>query len=492
MTSPNTPAPAFASRRIRLGIELGLYALGAFLRVEHAITFDGPSRGSDYGVHLDGVRWMAEHWRPFFADPTVNAQVNVYPPLWYALAALALAWTGSEKAIASLAVLGWVVRHFFLGKLLHALAPAATLPRLCALALHATLPLSVLIDGKVNPEGLHAGLFVAAAWFLYGMEREAGSAEGISFKTAAAFGAFAGLAILVKATGALLLFAAGAVFALRALVLFSEHGLGVVVRRIVKPGLVAAAVWCAVAGFWCGTNLVQFRHPFPHAWDRGQPDPAMAAVPTLSRRPLEWALPLEWREYWYFPILRTAAEPRPNFWATEITGTWSDVYNRGFCRLRGGDVTHRVWGGLQGALSQNSSAWGVNARCIAVFAKLLHVGVWITLASALAVLYTALVSIRSRFREGSLVLPLLVLLSIVSGIWFALVFPYDNMAVLNPRYLLPAVTPMCACAGFGLARLESAIKLRVRAPALARLGTWVALAAVGFVGAAVLYLRFWR
>lgn len=62
-------------------LALGLSLFGLFLRVEHALTFDGPARGSDYAVYVDGVRWMQEHRRSFDLDPTASLNVRYQPPL---------------------------------------------------------------------------------------------------------------------------------------------------------------------------------------------------------------------------------------------------------------------------------------------------------------------------------------------------------------------------------------------------------------------------
>src|SRR5665213_3266832 len=58
-------------------------AVGLALRVEHALTFNGPLRGADYVRHFSGVYWMMHHWRAFSFDPEVNWSISSYPPLWY-------------------------------------------------------------------------------------------------------------------------------------------------------------------------------------------------------------------------------------------------------------------------------------------------------------------------------------------------------------------------------------------------------------------------
>src|SRR5262245_15358698 len=97
--------------------------IGLALRVEHALTFDGLGRGGAYAVNLQGVRWMMEHWRPFYFSRQVSAQVGYQPPLWHFLGAIILLFTGQERPIAWLAVIGWLVRHVLLALMLREAIP---------------------------------------------------------------------------------------------------------------------------------------------------------------------------------------------------------------------------------------------------------------------------------------------------------------------------------------------------------------------------------
>jgi ABC-type Na+ efflux pump permease subunit len=143
-------------------------------------------------------------------------------------------------------------------------------------------------------------------------------------------------------------------------------------------------------------------------------------------------------------LIRSYWDPRPNFWAVTVTGTWSDFYNRGFCRLRGDEAISQVWAGEHGPI------WAVSTRCVRLFVELFWVGVVLTLATVIALLHTAVSHFRSGGRRGSLVLPVASILVVSFVMMFALVYPLDNNAVLNPRYLLPIATPMTACFGLGL------------------------------------------
>ena len=465
--------------------------LGLALRVEHALTFDQVHRASDYNVHLLGVRWMQEHWRPFAQSESVNYQVRSYPPLWYFLSALILKIKDNERLLVVLSLFGWIARHVVLWLILRQAIPRQPLATLAAIAIHALLPLSVLVDGKVNPEGMHSGIFAVALFALFRIERQSQTGRGISVVTAASFGALAGVALLAKITGGLFLVIAPIVFGVQAVRWLRREGLAQAWRKVALPGLAAGAAWLIVAGWWSGPNLVKYGHPFPHVWDLlGPNDNPILTQPALYRRPLGWALPLEWKEYWRFPILRNLTDPRPNFWATEVCGTWSDIYNRGFCRLKGGGSTDRVWGGRHGFMDQESDLWAVSLRCVDWFASMVHVGVWITAAAVLALGWCFWRQFRTGGARGSLALPLVPVLCTASALWFALAHPYDNVAALNPRYLLSQVMPMSACLGFGLAELEASNSRAGAWLFLQKVALWATLALIAVIGGMLVYERF--
>jgi hypothetical protein len=470
---------------------LAVSLLGLGLRVEHALTFDQLHRASDYTGHLPGVRWMQEHWRPFFHDPSVNYGVRSYPPLWYFLSAVLLKWHDEERLLVALSLAGWLMRHVVLWLILRESIPRQKLAQLAAIGIHALLPLSVLVDGKVNPEGFHSGVFALALYALWRVERRSQSGLGVPVTIAAAFGALAGLALLAKITGGLLLVVGATAFASQALHWARREGLRAAWRELGVPSVAAIAVWILVAGWWSGKNLIELGHPFPHVWDLELArDNPVLLTPAPYRRPLGWALPFEWREYWSFPMLRTTTAPRPNFWATEIAGTWSDVYNRGFCKLTGGAITDYAWGARQGFLSQSSDVWSVPMRCGNWLATLLHVGVWITAAAVLAVGSCLWRHVRSSGRRGSLALPLVPVLCTASGFWFALSYPYDHIAALNPRYLLSQVMPMSACLGLALGQLEAAANRPGASAVLQKAIVRVVLLLIAVIGAMLVYERF--
>lgn len=444
--------------------------LGFALRVEHALTFDGPLKGSDYAAEIAGLRWMMENHRPFGFTYQLPEGIGYQPPLYYALGAVVLYVTGSERAVSFLAVGGWAIRQWLLWRILKQSAHGHRWTWLAVLTLNAVLPISALTDGKVNPEGFHSTLFTIAAYLLWRMERESLEPGGITTRTGAAFGAVGGLGVLTKATAALLPIAACVVFVWCAARAVRSRGWRAVGRRALRPFAIAALAWCLVASWWLGPNLAKYGHPFPHAWSQAS-DPILAR-PILERRPVAWMLPFSWSAHLRSPVIHSYAYPPPNLWAGLVTGTWSDFFNKGFCRLDGEVAFVERWGG-----------WPVTERCIWLLRTLVVIGCFLTPAGLLSIGYVAWRHLRTGGREGSLALPALAVLNMLFVSLFALVYPLDDGAVLNARYLLPASVPMCACLGTTLAKLE-------RGPPVAQVARALTIAAIGIVAALVVYERW--
>ncbi len=422
-------------------------AVGLALRVEHALTFNGPLRGADYVRHFSGVYWMMHHWRAFSFDPEVNWSISSYPPLWYMAGAVLYLLFHAERAVAGIAVVGWMIRQFLLSRILLSQLPHRRWEILVALTIGAFLPISVLTDGKVNPEGMHTSLFMVAVYWLWRMERQAQEPAGIRLTTAALFGVSAGLGLLTKGTSSVLPMALAILIGWQTFnALSNGAALRATSQRIILPALVSGVAWCSVAGWWCGPNLMKFGHPFPHAWDVHRyllNDIPEMALPLLYRRPLGWALPFYWTHYLSEPILQSYLFPTPNLWAQFVTGTWSDIINRGFCRLQGGGVYTKYFDG-----------WPVSGRCIQLFSWLAKIGLGITVVTVACVLRTASNHLRSAARKGSLALPLVAFLVVFFTSLFTLAYPVDGMVSTNARYLLPASTPMAACLAIGLSEIE--------------------------------------
>jgi hypothetical protein len=106
-----------------------------------------------------------------------------------------------------------------------------------------------------------------------------------------------------------------------------------------------------------------------------------------------------------------------------------------------------------------------------------------TAITLMAVSRTLKSHLKSNGREGSLVLPCIIVLGTAFPGLFALAYPYDGTAVLNPRYLLPISIPMAACLGMALGQFKAASWRRKLAHA-------VVLASIACVATLVVYERF--
>ena len=164
-----------------------------------------------------------------------------------------------------------------------------------------------------------------------------------------------------------------------------------------------------------------------------------------------------------------------------ITGTWTDFYNRGFCRAGRRD-DRKSLGRPEEYRHVRVLGWGVSERCLQNFRVLLAVGLPITLGCVVAVFHTLGSFVRSNGSRGSLVLPTCIALGTLFLMLFAIAYPLDMHAVTNPRYLLPVQGLVLACAGIALGRLEAS---RWKWPALA-----LAFLAVAAVAALLVYERF--
>ncbi len=419
--------------------------VGLALRIEFAETFNGSVRGADYGRHFSGMYWTLHHWRAFNFDPEVNWTVSYYPPGWYMTAALLYLIFHTERSAAIVSVVGWAVRQFLLSRILVKAIPNRHWAIFVALTVSAFLPISVETDGTTNPEAMHTSLFMVAVYWLWRMEREGREVAGIGLRTAGIFGLTAGLGMLTKATSGILPLALVLLIAWQT---SNDQRSGASWRdtwkRFLLPSVVSGVVWIAMTGWWIVPKLIKYGHPFPHAWDVSPPPgiPEMH-VPMLYRRPLGWALPFYWKHYLTEPIQESYLFPTPNLWAQFVTGTWSDIINRGFCRVQGGGVLTKYFDG-----------WPVSGRCIQLMSIVAHIGLGIAIVGVVLVFRTLRNYLRSKGAKGSLVLPLISLFVFVFTALFTLTYPVDGMVATNARYLLPMNVPMAACVAIGLSEIE--------------------------------------
>jgi hypothetical protein len=422
-------------------VALAITAAGLALRFVHAQTFLSAGHASDYEAAMTAARWIITNRRLFDAGEDLHA--GYHAPLWYVLAALILSKMHAVRPIAYVSVAAWLVRHGVLARVVRAALPREPSAGLLALGLSAALPIGVLVDGKIYNEGLHAALFAVAVWFLFKLERQgAVDARAMRLRDALAFGAFAGLALLTKTTALVLLVCFAALLADRARRAHLRH-LRATALRLAGVGLSAAAAWAAVAGWWCLRNYRKFGHPFPHQYMLRHVavvrDHPIVAEPLAYRRPIGWALPtqFEWLGWPYGPW------QRPNFWANLVGGTWSDTLNRGLCRSRLDGPRVTAW----------RDATPINLHCLDASRVCVWIGCALTLITVAGAVALARQHLRTRGRNGSLVVPLSAATTVALLMAFGAAYPFDHHPVVKANYALCAATPLCACFAFAMARV---------------------------------------
>lgn len=467
-SDPPGPAPSEGRwRPWHSAVALAVTALGLALRFVHARTFLSAGHASDYESAMEGVRWVLTNGRLFDAGEDLHA--GYHAPLWYVLAAGILSWCHAVRPIAYLSVGAWLVRQWALSKIVRAALPQSPAAGLLALSLSAALPISVLVDGKIYNESLHAAFFAVALWFLFKIERQgAVDLHPVRRRDALAFGLFAGLAMLTKTTALVL------VACFVALLAAWAWRAGVVrLRRVARPlaelALSGAAGWIAVAGWWCLRNWRKFGHPFPHQYMLRQVavmrEHPIVAEPLSYRRPLGWVLPVQfdWLGWPYGPW------NRPNFWANLVAGTWSDILNRGLCRSQLPGPTVVAW----------RDATRVNFHCLDASRLCIWIGCVLTVLSVWGMVALARQYLRSRGRNGSLVVPASVVTTVLLLMAFGAAYPFDHHPVIKANYALHAAVPLCACFAFAMAALGRTVAGRLlhglAALAIGALGALVAL-----------------
>jgi len=151
-----------------------------------------------------------------------------------------------------------------------------------------------------------------------------------------------------------------------------------------------------------------------------------------------------------------------------------------------------VWGGRNGFMDQGSDVWAVNSRCVEWFRSMAEVGVWISAAAVLALLLCLWRHVTTWGARSSLVLACVPLVGTGFAMHYALAWPYDHMAIVNPRYLLSQVMPMSACLALALGELEAWGTRRSRSGTIARWLVRLVFGAILLIGAMLVFERFGR
>ncbi|MBI2202423.1 MAG: hypothetical protein HYU41_01010 [Candidatus Rokubacteria bacterium] len=431
--------------------------VGVVLRLTMLWSFP-PEAGYDYPAHWTYITWL-ERERGL---PTLTTTIAAtHPPVFYAVAAALVHWGGGPPAVQAISVVAGIARLAFVWIGLEVVMPGARVARRVALALAATLPVAVHLDGTVNGESLCATFVALALIFV-----PAALGDGRrAIVAAATVGLVLGVAVLTKVTavtvGVAIVFGAAARFVVEARRGRTDP------MRLLAPVVVGVAVFVATTGWWVAWNQGFHGKPLPTYAD--QPGlrymPATLVVPVWLRRTPDFYF--GWtNEIYAMPYYPSASLERSRFVPQLIASTFVDYYNYAFAPARPGAPTVVV-----------------NNRPLPATAVTL--GRASMVAGTVIVVVTVLASVAALARTWSaqawapfacLLVPLGAL---AVQVYYAQVFPHDMLGIVKGAYLLYAAPPMFAAFGLGVAWLAR------RARALAALP----LAALGVVAAYTIWCR---
>jgi hypothetical protein len=290
---------------------LGLAGLGIALRVNNALRYPR-GKGFDAAANWEYV----ERLREGFALPAPDAfWAAAHPPLFYWLAAALDAPLGRDAQATQLAtrLLASALGLLAIGAavaLVRRLDPESPRRAFLAGALLLLLPVHLYLSAMFHEE------IVAAAWVSLaaaGVALDLAQPGRAPLRRAAGLGLLAGLALLTKLSGALVLAAGAGAYAL--------DGLR---RGRLRLGLARAALFAGVAGivggWFLARNLLVYGYVYPHQLDVHA---VMATMPPGTRDLLDYLrLPLAtlWRPS---PL---APELLHSVWGTTYTTVWFDAH----------------------------------------------------------------------------------------------------------------------------------------------------------------------
>ena len=442
--------------------EFLLILLGVALRVSMRWRFN-LTRGYDGPEHWRYVDWIVQHRSLPRADALIEA---FHPPLFYAVAAWltshgvsprGVLWVPISAGIVRL-LLGWICLEWYIG---------SRSARLGALALAAVLPVSVHIDGMLYPEPL-SGMFAMGAILLIPRAFQRVGRSRLAYTTA--IGILLALELLTKISALVIVAAVGLVA-----VLESALAPGIRARDRLQrllPWAMIVVVPALLTGWYFRRNVRDVGQPFPTSFDLSTQYGVVSdllAVPYRKRRSLDFFIGWEPRIY-EFPYYPTGLKPHPHFFPVLVASTFVDYWNFSFSGI---DPAQRS------GLSANRRP--LTPRLLAFSRGSVIGGTLIALASTIAFV-ASLVRALGRRNFGHLSPLVITMVTVASGLHFAIKYPRDDFGVIKASYLLFGCAPLLAM--FGLA-VAWATKSRLRQPLLV-----VLLGALGAVAAYTLYCRF--
>lgn len=373
--------------------EVSIFTLGVLLRMSMTWRYHA-EWGYDAEAHWLYIQSIAHGSLP---DPATNF-IAYHPPLYHAIAAGLVKLGASWQSLTWLSVICGVARLGIIWAGLELIIPSR-LARLAALALAATLPSSLMIDGMIGNESLNC-LLCAAAMLLW-----------LRGGPSAAIGLISGLALLAKTS---------------AIAILAAFGL----RR-----------WATIA-FVClivisGVHLLRGHSPFATSYDIAPAVMGHLAMdkPYLSRRSLGF-LAWSWAIYEtpYYPVAVS------RFFPALIASTFVDYYNHSFAGIPPDQSSEIVANGrpLTGSL-----LW--MGRLAMIGGTMVFIG---TLAAWVLSIRRVIID-RKWQSFGLLLIPFLATLLSFA---FAVKYPYDAHGVIKGAYVQFAAPPLYAMFGLAVER----------------------------------------
>jgi hypothetical protein len=429
--------------------ELTFLFLGLGLRVLVFCTHR-PESGYDFGAHQTVIIWWTEHFR---MPPLLLSRGAYHPQLYYVLAALIRRAGGGWRAVQAFSVYCGCFRLCLV--CFASIRYLASRPaRLLVLALAAVMPASVQLDAMVTQESLNN--LLAVAFLVILMETCRASSQHRRPWTIL-LGLVSGLALLVKASGLVLL---GVLLIAPLFELAQSVGLDRSERLArFRSWTVVIAITVALCGGQYVHNHVAYGKTFPDGWYQRPTEDTQRVgaqrIATLDRRTLGYLVAFS-TDVVHFPYYPAGVEPNPRFWPVLIASSFCDYYNYYFAPAA--DVGSPV--------VANGRQVGERATLLARASVASGIVIAVICAAAWPASFVRFVRRREVARPLVLLIPAL---AVIGQLLFATEFPYDFEGVVKGVYFHFATLPLYALLGAVFAWLWGSRGLRFIAWALATL-----------------------
>lgn len=431
--------------------ELVVVTLGVALRVAMNASYD--VRWSyDFDDHAAYIAHLAGDWSWM---PLEASRAGYHPPLYYALAALAL------RAGASVQALGWISIASGCARLMLVLYGLERwlddrAARLFALAIAALLPASVHADGMVTNEALNAlagtgATLLAARYFAAG--------DGPSWRRALELGAVIGVALWIK-TSALVILAAVVLVGVAEALARRDPRRG---ARLARPLAAVVVATVLVSGAWFAHCRAAHGKWLVTGFDVADAHRTVGYLdrPYLLRRPPGWYVGFAPRIF-VMPFAPTGLWPRATFATPLVASAFVDYYNFGYAPYPAD---------LNTPLRANYKPL---RRDVLTLSRVAIAGGALVAVATLAGFFGCVVACARRRDWPRLAMLAIPALAVAGQMHFAVKYPIDSEGLIKASYLQFAAAPLCAA--FGVAAAWLWRRRRTRALAVVELAALAALA----------------